>query len=1123
MSGDAAERAAALDPRRSCIVQAPAGSGKTELLTQRFLRLLAAVNEPEEVVAVTFTRKAAAEMRQRVLQALAAAAGDPPAAAHERQRHAFARAARDHGEARGWELAATPNRLRIQTLDALCAAIARQLPRSAGLGGPPAVASEAQPLYRAAARRCLQQVEANDENAAAIAVLLGHAGTDLGRLEELLAAMLGRRDQWLRFTVDSAAPALQRDNLEAALARAVQGGLQRAASLFPAAAVADCLALAAYAGAQREPRSAPLVELGSGARLPPASPETLADARPHWQALAQLVLTQDGNWRKSVDKRQGFPAKGNGEGAAERAAMKERYQELIAELAAVPGLEQTLAALQTLPPGAYDDERWQVVAAMLRLLNLAAAELQLVFAERGEVDFVEITARAGQALGGPDAPSDLALALDFRLAHLLVDEFQDTSLPQLRLLETLVAGWQPGDGRSLFLVGDPMQSVYRFRQAEVGLFLLAIEAGVGGVPLDFLRLRANFRSRAGLVAWVNSVFPQVLPAAADAGTGAVPYAPAEAQRPGPQTAPELLLFEPDDARGEAARVAQIVAQARARDPDASVAVLVRSRAQAAPILPALRAAGLAPQAVALEFLAERPTVNDLLALTRCLLHAADRLHWLAVLRAPWCGLSLADLLVLAGHSDHSDDLLWERLNDDQVLAGLSPDGAARASRLRGVLAVALAERGRRRLRRWVEGVWLALGGPAAVAGSAGLADAKAYLDLLEALEQGGDIADFGLLDAQVAKLYAPPDPAADPKLQVMTMHKAKGLEFDTVIVPGLGRGTGSDKRDLLNWLVAPRPGGGQDLLLAPITAVDESAEPIVDYLRSIDKEKDRLEQARLLYVAATRAREQLVLIGNLAADKEEPAKGTLLASVWPALGPAFLAARVPPVTPAGADSEPALMRLPANWQAPAVPPGLAAPPVVAAPDAAAPDYEWASPEARHLGTVVHAALQRIAQDGLAAWPAPKLAALGPWLSAALAERGVPAARRDQAAARALTALQRSLADSRGRWLLGAHDEAFSEYPLTGRLAEGRRLSVVIDRSFVADGTRWIVDYKTGGHEGANLGAFLDREVERYRHQMETYAALVGLQETRPIRLGLYFPLVGGWREWAPSPGAAGAG
>ncbi|MBN3585199.1 UvrD-helicase domain-containing protein, partial [Algoriphagus aestuarii] len=129
----------------------------------------------------------------------------------------------------------------------------------------------------------------------------------------------------------------------------------------------------------------------------------------------------------------------------------------------------------------------------------------------GATDYSAISQAALMALGEEDEPSDIALQLDYRIRHILVDEFQDTASPQLRLLEKLTAGWQPGDGRTLFIVGDGMQSCYGFRNANVGLFLDARQRGIGSVHLQALDLRVNFRSQAGIVKWVNSTFHCAFP------------------------------------------------------------------------------------------------------------------------------------------------------------------------------------------------------------------------------------------------------------------------------------------------------------------------------------------------------------------------------------------------------------------------------------------------------------------------------------------------------------------------------------------------------------------------------------------------------------------------------------
>ena len=199
--------------------------------------------------------------------------------------------------------------------------------------------------------------------------------------------------------------------------------------------------------------------------------------------------------------------------------LKARCEQLFASLRGEDALVECLARFRELPAPQFTEPQWQAVEAAVSVLTLAVAELQLVFRERGRVDFAELAIRASAALGQVDAPEDLALALGQRIQHFLVDEFQDTSYTQFELIEKLTAGWEPGDGRTLFLVGDPMQSIYRFRQADVSLFLKARLEGIGAIRLEPLTLSVNFRSLPGIVEWVNRTFESILPASDDLGIG----------------------------------------------------------------------------------------------------------------------------------------------------------------------------------------------------------------------------------------------------------------------------------------------------------------------------------------------------------------------------------------------------------------------------------------------------------------------------------------------------------------------------------------------------------------------------------------------------------------------------
>ena len=1152
---DAEQRTQALDPTRSFIVQAPAGSGKTGLLIQRYLVLLARVAKPEEVVAITFTRKAAAEMRSRVLAALRAAhEGHEPESEHEAHTLRLAAAVLQRDASEGWGLETNPNRLQVQTIDSLCVGLAERLPLLSGLGPSPQIRDDASDLYREAAQEALGLLE-DEAYTEQVAPLLRHVDNDVAKAEALLAGLLGKRDQWQRHLWGGA----RRGELERGLANLCAERVQQAREAVPEVFADAILATVRYAAvnlAQANPRSA-LAVCADLETLPGVDVEGL----PLWRGIAELFLTTTGGLRKKVDKRSGFlsASEGSPDERRQRKQAKESAEALLDNLVAHQDFVAALREIKELPPTHYDAQQWAFIESLSSLLRIAVAQLEVTFRRHGAIDFVALTGAAVRALGEPDAPTDLALALDYRIRHLLIDEFQDTSQSQFELLLRLTAGWQRGDGRTVFAVGDPMQSIYRFREAEVGLFLRAWHAGVGSVPLDALALSVNFRAQAGLVDWVNDVFTRVLPAREDLASGAVPFSASTTQEPALSgAAVEIHAFVPPDRVSEAQRVVEIIARAQAQEPQGSIALLVRGRSHLLAIVPRLKDAGLRFRAIEIEELSGRAAVRDLHALTRALLHPADRTAWLSVLRAPWCGLTLSDLELLV--AEERGAVLWTRLTDLEVRSALSADGARRLERVAAALEPVLDARGRGALRSRVEGVWLRLGGPACVADATDLEDALVFLDLLEELEEGGDLEDFAALDARLAKLFALPDTEAPETLQVMTIHKSKGLEFDTVIVPGLGYRTGRDDPQLLQWLERPNAAGGSDLLLGALNEQGRDEDPVYRYVTRLQRERQRQEDGRLLYVAVTRARQRVHLIGHADLDEKTasakpPDDSTLLARLWPVLAPEFdsaarrskpssRAGEGAPERGAGATHTPSplagegrgegdlavaaqaqspvipqsIQRLVSDWQAPAAAAAVRwQAPAPSAPEERTPhvEFDWASETARHIGTIVHRYLQRIAEDGVARWDAARIDALQPVLTAALRGTGVPASELARAGARVGDALRGVLADPRGRWILDrTHAEATSELRLSAQL-DDQVVHVALDRTFVdAQGTRWIIDYKTGTHEGADLDTFLNREQERYREQLERYAKIMAALDPRPVRLALYFPLLRAWREWA---------
>ena len=231
---DALQREQGVDPRRSFIVQAPAGSGKTELLIQRFLALLATVNRPEDILAITFTRKAAGEMRHRLLEALGEAGGTKPEKPHAARTWELARQALERDSALGWNILANPSRLTIQTIDSFNASLVRHMPWLSRLGGMPDIADDPVPLYRRACQKVLARLQDDQRGSEAVQDLLAHLDNRMDTLQDLLVSMLPRRDQWLRHVVKGN-PQRERAELEQALSHLIQKYLSQLAETIPEA------------------------------------------------------------------------------------------------------------------------------------------------------------------------------------------------------------------------------------------------------------------------------------------------------------------------------------------------------------------------------------------------------------------------------------------------------------------------------------------------------------------------------------------------------------------------------------------------------------------------------------------------------------------------------------------------------------------------------------------------------------------------------------------------------------------------------------------------------------------------------------------------------------------------
>jgi ATP-dependent exoDNAse (exonuclease V) beta subunit len=1194
---DQAQRERALNPLKSILVQAPAGSGKTDLLTRRFLRLLVEVDDPAQIVAITFTKAAAAEMRHRIVSKLELAASQPPPAADDAfSLEAIAHRAFQHSQALGWNLLDQPAQLRISTIDSFCREIALQQPLLSGLGDGLGIYEHAEELYRRAARRTIEQIDSADEALRnALESLLDWRDNNWNELEGLLAKMLANRDRWIHdFVVGQQQDwnAL-RAQLERPLANAVRAAADRLSHLLDRVPNArqEALLLARFACEDAGPKSPWAL-----AQFPqiPCAPfdEDLAATREVFAALASFLQTK-GAWRseRGLNATYGFPANPRGQ------AGKARFSNLIDQFAAVPGLETALAQIHNLPPAHYNEDEWQILRACFTLLRRAVAELQVVFAEAGAVDYIEV-AQIAQRVLNPEGgfASEAAQSIAGKIRHILVDEFQDTSRRQHQLLRSLIAAWPERDGLSCFVVGDPMQSIYSFRDADAELFPRVQTTGLeipGNEPLLFepVRLEDNFRTAATLVNKLNDFLGAVFEV--NDGSGVTFAEAVPARKDDPAHAPQFNLHLSFSEKVVAAKstdateletdsepanphVEEIIAlirshlgrmeQARLEGRTYRIAVLGRMRAVLAPIAEALRRDLIPFRAVDLEELSTRPEVLDVLALGRALLNPLDRVAWLGVLRAPWCGLSLSDLHTLTSTDDPAllsrpvPELLYERISL------LSPEGQQAVTRVIDALSAVPVLRftmPTSSLGTWLRGVWQLLGGEQCVDFAA-----RVNLDLLwqslDKLPNGEQDLLGPALDAALHNLTAQPAPEADSEcgVQLMTIHKSKGLEFEVVILPELQAGTRKGQFKLLSWLERGLTPGQQadesdevtEFLVAPLQSKGSDRSSTKAWVDRVYTKRESQEMRRLLYVAATRARDELHLFARPACKRNRDGEwelpkptGSLLATAWPGLEvetrqrftewianrehaqqecatiASIAAAEQSNLLVMPPTSKPTILRrLPPDFRitSETVRVRSLASPLIGMGNEGLYARHEGGLLTRAIGIAVHSLLEKAARlRETLDWDETRstLHKYLPQITSQIRSTGLDRRQAAQIATQALDIALQTTNDTTGQWVLSPHADAASEVRWSGIVNQDVR-TVQVDRVFRAgtaplshDGNRWwIVDYKTAQTDDlANGGpaAALPRLRALFAQQLQAYAEVLRKLHGDDVQIhaGLYYP------------------
>jgi len=1048
----------ACDPRASVVVEACAGSGKTWLLVGRIVRLLLAGAAPGEILAITFTRRAAQQMRERLLADLhaLAAADDDAVVAFLQQRGMpadGAAAAVDAARALYERVLTARVPLTIDTFHGWFGRLIARAPLGAGVPFAPMLL-EATDQLRADAWLHFSAALIRPEHAAERAAwerLIDLIGEDSAR--KLLLQLLARRAEWWSFAGGDEDAAVAR-----ALAPLRVAGEEdpRARLRTPDFDAAAQVLLAAWE-ALDDPGKQIADAVAAARGWLGATPD---EPVRQFAAACSIVLTREGTPRKVLSP----------EAIGKKLpALAQRYGQ--AHAVVVDRLERTQAALRT----------WRALKlneAALACGRLLIGAYQRLKANQEALDFTDLEWHAHRLLADADHAAYMHARLDARYRHILLDEFQDTNPLQWQVLQSWLAAYDAAGGRpSVFIVGDPKQSIYRFRRAEPRVFDAALELLAQDYGAVHLRTNVTRRNARAVIDVLNATMPGANPlyqpqSTRAPGTGAFVLLPlvepaAAASAPLPGEALRDVLTVPRAERENEARyregrrlaneLAHWVARVRVREHGverparwSDALLLVRRRTHLAEYERALRDAGV-------------PFVSDRRGGLLATLEADDLTALLAFLCAPFADLKLAHALRCPIFACSDEDLVrlaatpgaswWDRLQS------LGDDASAALRRARRLL-----------------GDWRALAGVlpvhdlldriyhegdvrrryAAVAPAALHAQVQANLDAFIELALALDAGRYPSLPRFIDELAglkrhaveeAPDEGAADTgeAVRVMTIHGAKGLEAEIVAL--------ADAHS-----VARADGEGVLVVWPPSAAAPQHMSVVARGTAALDParaawfEQEDAQRAQedwnLLYVAATRARQVLIVSGC------QPARGTLADTWYTRLQRAEA------------------LSLPA-----------------AAPQPAAP--------ARESRTVREFLPEPLPTGGrIAPPPESEAIRLGrAWHE--LLERGTAASAAAIARSHALTREQVQLAAAAAERIRAApHLRRFFDAPADNELelvdADGSPLRV--DRLVELDDALWVLDYKW---------RVLDSERAGYEAQVRRYASVVAqIRRDKPVRAAL---------------------
>ena len=624
-----------------------------------------------------------------------------------------------------------------------------------------------------------------------------------------------------------------------------------------------------------------------------------------------------------------------------------------------------------------------------------------------------------------------------------------------------------------------------------------------------MQLTSNFRSNASLVDWINSLFSNLSPKITDIHKGNTIYHPARSTLPPIQNAVEWHINNTSNSYVD---IITLIQEINYRTPEDSIAILVRSRNKVTSLITELKQANIAINAIEMEALIDYPIIKDLLIITKVLLSPSNKVAWLSLLRTPWCGLQLDDLLIL---TKHSNTLVIEaiQLAINKNLT-ISKDGYKRLKPIYLCLKDSQLWQ-EDRLAVKVRKLWHKLDNKCFLKYKKDTRYLDTFFQLINKYDNS--IAD---IENKLAKSYID-NFDINNGIDVMTIHKAKGLEFDHVLLLDLDAPIRANAKPLLIWDEHLDSNGLESMIFAPYNT---GSNGVYNFVYEREKIKMTYENKRLLYVAVTRAKKKLHLFANtynteLTNTKwKKAAPGSLLSlmqqpecnidlnttnqleeSTHQRLNETINSSvyKTPEDAHAVLSPEPITLQRYRNI-------------IQYHPEVNNTKnilINWQNPTKRAVGEIVHAILAEMAH-----YPLPDRSYLTQdTCMHLLTNKSVPDNKIVSAANDIMMAVNNMLSNSICRWVLDyRHNNSLCEYSISANINHSLQHRT-IDRTFIdKTGNRWIIDYKLSHYNTQphyTLSTFLQEQANKYKEQLINYSTFFKA-EGKLVRLALCFPLLG---------------